>query len=492
LSILTKYSLWLTGILLLAAGSITGSALWLQKQALTEQAILRGESIAVNLASAASDALLRKNDLLLITLSLNATRDHPHVVYAALLDAKGRVVGHADPKALRKPLAFKPALILEGAAEKAEVTQGSAMDQSVWDIAVPIVLRGTDKVLGSAHVGIARAGVIRSIWASLGQLALVSLLLLLLGAGLTYGAVLVVVKPLRELAAASAVVGTGDLSASVPVRSDDEIGLLAANFNAMVAGLKVAEEAKFRQQRIESELELARGIQAGLLPAAPPKVAGLESAFSCTPAKELGGDFYDCFEILGGQAWGFLIADVSGKGVPAALHMANLHNVFRMLGVDNLSPSDTLKKVNSLAYADLQGEAFITLIYAVVELPGRRVRLVNAGHDPAYWVRPGGEITAYDSTAMPVGLVKGREYDAEVSEVEFQLGAGDLLFTFTDGVTEAMDANSAQYGLDRLKAAVTAPGSAAERIGRLAAEVQAHAAGVEQSDDITMLAVRAV
>jgi len=299
----------------------------------------------------------------------------------------------------------------------------------------------------------------------------------------------VLVRPLREISAASEAVGRGDLSVALGVRSKDEVGRLASNFNAMVKSLKEAEHARLEQGRMEGELSMARAIQSDLLPSRPPFIRGLNVAFNCMPAKELGGDFYDCIEVKGG-CWGFLIADVSGKGVPAALHMANLRNLFRIFGPENDSPLETLKKVNAVAHADMKAEAFVTLIYAVVDPRTLGVRMVNAGHDPAYWLHKG-KIETFDSTAPPVGLAPPKDYDQDATELSFSLQKGDMLFTFTDGVTEAMNHAGEQFSLNRLKASLLEGGDALLTTERLLKAVQAHAAGAEQSDDITMLAVKA-
>jgi sigma-B regulation protein RsbU (phosphoserine phosphatase) len=494
MGIRVKYSLWLAAILLLASGSITTAALWYQKKALTEQAILRGESIAVNLASPAADAILGHKDLLLVSLALNTTHNEANLVYAALLDLKGRVVGHPDRKALFKPLDFKLARKLDGFGDQAEVSEGSAAGQKVWDIAVPIrfKLKGTEHLLGSAHVGMARAAVADSVRRSLRGLAFISLLLLALGIAAASLSVPVVVRPLQELSRASVAVGSGNFDVRVPVRSRDELGTLAANFNEMASGLKAAEEAKAQHQRIETELALARSIQASLLPEKPPKIEGWEVAFQCLPARELGGDFYDCFEIDGGRLWGFLIADVSGKGVPAALHMANLRNAFRFASEQSKSPAEAVKKVNALAQADLKNGAFVTVVYAMIDPKKLEVRLVNAGHEPAFLVSGGAALKAFESTAMPLGLAQPMDYDDDVSETSFKMNRGDLFFTYTDGVTEAMNRNGETFGLERLKQSLKAGSSAGECVSRLGQELKAYGEGDDQWDDITMLALRAL
>jgi HAMP domain-containing protein len=490
MGILAKYSLWLLGILLLAASCITGAALWYQRDGLTREALLRGESIARNLATSAADAVLAHDDLLLISLSDSATHENQGVVYGALLDPAGKVIGHHDQKALGKPLGFSPGTPVLGVVRKpTAVNKGLADGVAVWDVSVPIVLRDSDKVLGSAHVGLASSVVEEAVRQSMLVLSTISLAIMALGVGLTFASLRVLVRPLRELSSASEAVGKGLLDVAVPVRSTDEVGRLASNFNTMIHGLKEAELARSQQSRIESELAVAHSIQEKLLLAHPPRVLGLEVAFRCIPAKELGGDFYDCIEVKGGH-WGFLIADVSGKGVPAALHMANLRNLFRIFGPESESPLATLKKVNAMAYPDLQAESFVTLIYAVINPKTREVRLVNAGHDPAYWLRDG-SITAFDGTSPPVGLAEASDFDPVATELSFTMAKGDLLFTFTDGVTEAMNAQEVQFSLDNLKTVILEGGGAGETLARMHDAIRRHAGGADQSDDITMLAVKA-
>jgi len=278
--------------------------------------MLRGESIAMNLAAPAANAFLSHDQLLMVDLAASASRDNQGVVYAALLDGAGQVVGHADPAAMLKPLDFQPSRDLPGVVKHAAVREGRFKDVSVWDLSVPVRLAGGKQVLGSVHVGLAQSVVEGAVLQSLLGLGAISVAILVLGVGLTFWALKVLVRPLREISAASEAVGRGDLSVALGVRSKDEVGRLASNFNAMVKSLKEAEHARLEQGRMEGELSMARAIQSDLLPSRPPFIRGLNVAFNCMPAKELGGDFYDCIEVKGG-CWGFLIADVSGKGVPA-------------------------------------------------------------------------------------------------------------------------------------------------------------------------------
>jgi sigma-B regulation protein RsbU (phosphoserine phosphatase) len=489
LGIQAKYSLILGALLLVVAGSIISAALWFQERSMTEQALLRGQSIAVNVAAPAGDALLRHNDLLLVGLALSATHDHPNVAYVAILDGKGKVRGHPDPKALGKALDFKAQLELIDAPEGATVQLGVGRGVAVWDIAVPIRLKGTDKQLGTVHVGIERRGVRDSVRASLWKLALITLILLAAGLALTAASVELAVRPLRGLAHAARKIGEGDFETRVPAGSHDELGLLAASFNQMAIGLARAEQERAEHQRIESELDLARRIQAAMLPSEPPRGERFELAFRCVPAKELGGDFYDCIPLPGGR-YGLLIADVSGKGVPAALNVVNLRNLFKAFAEQGGGPAEVVRKVNAYAYPDLKGEAFVTLVYAVFDPAEGSIRLLNAGHDPAYWLKADGSVQAFESGAMPVGIADADDFSADLQESAFKLGPGERLLLFTDGVTEAMDPSGRQFGLEALQACAAPAGGAGETVLRVADAVASHAAGQAPSDDVTLLALR--
>jgi sigma-B regulation protein RsbU (phosphoserine phosphatase) len=214
-------------------------------------------------------------------------------------------------------------------------------------------------------------------------------------------------------------------------------------------------------------------------------------AFHCVPAKELGGDFYDWFLLGGGKKLGLVIADVSGKGVPAALHMANLRNLMRFAAQANKGPMATLKTVNEHAFPDLKGESFVTLCYIEITLATRTGVMVSAGHDPALIVK-GETVTAIKAKGMPIGIAEPEDFDTLVTETRFKLDKGDCLVLYTDGVTEAMNAKEGQFGRQALENAVRGAGSAEKTLESLLTAVKDHVQGFEQSDDLTTLVLQAL
>ena len=483
MSILAKFSLAVIALLLLSAGGVAWLGVQSQRDALRDEAIHRGRAIARGLAAASADALATGDPLTLVNLAVDCKSQNKDVVYAALVDRDGRVAGHADRAALGHPFS------LDGAKTLPElgpgVSQGSYNDEAVWDLAVEVLPKGAHSPVGFAHVALSQTQVLASIRSVVLRQGLLALLLLGVGAGLSVGLVSLLVKPLSALSDAARLVGQGDFSIQIPVTSKDEVGQLIDHFNHMTANLETAQSERLEKERMQGELNVARSIQANLLPTHAPDLPGWDLAFHCAPAKELGGDFYDWF-LLPGGILGLVIADVSGKGVPAALHMANLRNLTRFAAKAGKGPAATLKAVNEAAFPDLKGESFVTLLYAEIDLKARQGVLVSAGHEPALLLHQGG-VTGIRAKGMPIGVAEPEDFDFIVKETTFSLAPGDQLVLYTDGVTEAMNAKEEQFGRERLDAAVKDGKDPRSTLDGLLKLVHRHADGFEQSDDLTAL-----
>ena len=490
MSILTKFFLAVLGLLLMAVIAVTGLALKSQRDALQAEAIERGRAIVRDLAAAGAEALLTNDPLTLVNLAVEAKVQNAGVVYAALVDRNGRVASHSSREALGKPLQSIQGRPLPGLGE--DVVESESNGEAVWDIRASVLPKGSKESIGQAHVALSQAQVLASIRQSLLRLVLTSLLLVALGAGITYALVGVLVKPLRSLAEAAKKVGQGDFGVQVPVPSQDEVGQLIGTFNQMSANLENAQRERLDKERMQGELNVARKIQSDLLPSQAPVLKGWQIAFHCTPAKELGGDFFDLFNLEGGKKLGIVIADVSGKGVPAALHMANLRNLTRFSASQGGGPVQVLKRVNAAAFPDLKGESFVTLLYGELDLATRQLDFVSAGHDPILWSKAkGGAVEGIKAKGMPIGVAEPEDFDFIVSASRIQMGAGDTLFFYTDGVTEAMNGKHEQFGREALDKACLGAKSAQATLDSVLQAVKKHVAGVEASDDLTALALHA-
>jgi hypothetical protein len=242
-------------------------------------------------------------------------------------------------------------------------------------------------------------------------------------------------------------------------------------------------EADVKQARIGSELRIARRIQEEMLPKASLDRSDLTVQGSLAPAKEVGGDLFDYF-IREGKLF-FCIGDVCGKGVPAAMVMAVTHSILRMLFEQEVAPARIVTELNREACRNNASGTFVTLFLGVLDLSTGRLRYCNAGHDRPVLV--GDSVEELPALAnVPVGAFD----DVTYQEQEAMVAPGTLLFLYTDGVTESMDAGRRQYGRERLLGALSAcPREPDALVRTIEAGIRAFAGEAEQSDDLTMLAI---
>jgi len=258
--------------------------------------------------------------------------------------------------------------------------------------------------------------------------------------------------------------------------------------NARLLGAirKQAAEASARikaDRRVKTELEIAHNVQQKLFPGQTRQLASIDYYGRCVPAREVSGDYYDFLDV-GEGGLGFVVADVSGKGIGAALLMANLQACFRSQAQEALQhPATMLRSVNKLFYESTPPEHFATLFFAHYDDRERRLRYANCGHLPPILVRADGSVERLSSTATVLGVfsIWGSE------EKSVDLKTGDTLVIFSDGVTEAGIENDAEFGEDGLLSVIQAnPAAGAEA---LVNQIVDAVAG-EKADDVTVVAIR--
>jgi serine phosphatase RsbU (regulator of sigma subunit)/anti-sigma regulatory factor (Ser/Thr protein kinase) len=284
----------------------------------------------------------------------------------------------------------------------------------------------------------------------------------------------------------------GDLAGRADVRTSLEFAELSDNINATVDALRNA--AAERVRRIEAELELGRTIQRAALPTDFPSGEGFRLDAAMQAAREVGGDFYDFFRIDGTHV-AFLVADVSGKGITAALYMMTAKTLLKETLLALHDPAAALGKANAELCANNPANMFLTAWVGVLDLETGVVAYANAGHNPPVLVG----VRKPDGGAGDVRFLKGKPDPvlAFADGIPYHLrtvplAPGDALFLYTDGVTEALDSRQALFGEDRLLAAIRAVAEPDphELCTVVRAAVAAFSEGIPQADDITVLAIR--
>src|SRR2546428_8311354 len=271
--------------------------------------------------------------------------------------------------------------------------------------------------------------------------------------------------------------GVGSLMVSALLYGKQNMGVLALANGArgtpfsqsdFVVFKSIAEQSAFalynaiiyseanEKKRLDHDLEIARDIQRVLLPAEPPSVNGFEISGINVPARQVSGDYFDYIKVDEDRL-GVAIADVSGKGVPASLIMAICRSVLRSQAAQNPSPADVLQKVNRQLYPDIKEDMFISMAYVILDNAHNGVTLSRAGHDaPLLYKHASQTVTPLKPPGLVLGIDSGNVFDRITVDFAVPLERDDCLVLYTDGVTETLNTEGDEYGVDRMMQSVRA------------------------------------
>lgn len=282
-------------------------------------------------------------------------------------------------------------------------------------------------------------------------------------------------------------ISTGDIGQQFSADDLDLLASVSAQAALAVENAKLHESVE-AQRDMDRELEFATQVQLGFLPSEPPTIEGFEFADHYEAANRIGGDYFDYIQLPNGNI-AVAVGDVAGKGVPAALLMARLHASARYHLLSATSPADALTSLNAEIATSGLGFRFITLVMAVFNKKTRQMHLANAGHWPPLIRHADGTVEAVGTkeSGMPLGLGGAQTF----RELIIDLQPGDACVLYTDGVTEAIDAQEEVYGAKRLAAAVkAASGTAKELVQTIVDDVERFYGDLPQRDDICVVAIR--
>ena len=305
-----------------------------------------------------------------------------------------------------------------------------------------------------------------------------------------------ITRPLRALSSVTRKLGTGNLDTEIPcLELKDEVGELAKAFDYMKRSLKEyiknLQEATAAKERVESELKIAADIQLSMLPRTFPPFPDREEfdIFAIMePAKEVGGDFYDFFFVDKDKLC-FLIADVSGKGVPASLFMAILKFLLKTEALRGISPEKILFQVNNTLCPDNEACMFATIFCGILDIKTGKVHFANAGHNPPLlWNKEGKIEFLKVNRGFVLGVMEGFNFKGE----SLCLKPGDMLILYTDGVTEAMNSRKELFSKERLKDVIAhlKEREAKQVVYKVREAIKLFTKDAPQSDDITMLVIK--
>ena len=321
----------------------------------------------------------------------------------------------------------------------------------------------------------------------IGLLVIVGVRLWLRAAGLMRALGESITAAVAALRSGTEALEAGRLEHRIPVEGDDELWGVAASFNRMAEGLERGRRLELERERLESELALARRIQSRLLPAHPPRVEGVDIAGVSEPARAVGGDYFDHIALADGRV-ALVIADVSGKGVPAALLMSAFRASLMSQLDGTTDPARVMARVNRFLHHSVEPGRFVTAFLGALDPRDGRFEYCNAGHNPPFVVTADGGVSTLGTGGLLLGMLEDGPYEAGAIVLE----PGATLALYTDGVTEAQTADGTMWGeaplVEMLRGQGAEPCEAFAR--RVVDAVRRFEGDQGPSDDITLLLAR--
>jgi phosphoserine phosphatase RsbU/P len=299
-----------------------------------------------------------------------------------------------------------------------------------------------------------------------------------------------ITRSVNDLYQATRYVESGDFGHRIQIRHHDQLGALGESFNSMTESVSKLISEQQQRQRLEHELAIAREVQRQLFPTEKPTVQGVEIEAVVRPARVVSGDYYD-FLPLGAGRLGIALADISGKGISAALIMASLQAALRSQAMfDGRGPGSTAEivtRLNKHLYSSTAPDRFATLFYGVYDAQTHRLEYTNAGH-PAPLCISGKQVRCLSTGGTVLGLFDDRQFESQVVDI----APGSLLIAYSDGLTEAENANAEEFEEQRVLDVALRMGQAPARavLKNLLEAVNQWTGPAEQSDDITIIVAR--
>jgi serine phosphatase RsbU (regulator of sigma subunit) len=421
-----------------AAGTAVGSAEATQAASAAREMQMQVEGRRVEIAVKQDGKVVGKAnamlnlDRTLHTVFAFARRDQGEIPFA--IDIRG-VLHNPDPEQRRVLESFGVAALGPAA------TDGNPRRAGDWLIVARKdpsgLIFGIARPMGESLREIRRTSV-RNLSLGLLVIALALIGIVPISHGMT--------RHLASLDAGVRQLAAGDFKARVPVRSSDEFGSLAKAFNQMAEDLERHQTLVVEQERLRKELELSRLIQSEMLPRAPLRLGAAEIKGISIPAREVGGDFFNYFALSDGRL-ALLVGDVSGKGVSAALLMANVQATLRARLPHETDLARLAADLDREVDETTPGAVYLTLFLGILDPARQELRYMNAGHNPQFVIHEGNGFEVMGATGLPIALYPGQPYREEVAPAR----SGDLLFFYTDGLVEAEDESGEMFGFDRLK-----------------------------------------
>lgn len=437
-----------------------------------------------------------RSDVEFDELIVSYTRANPTLKLVVLTDSTGLIRAHSgDISNIRKPY------VPPGAVDQNRIGVHQAfLMRGAQMYYLPLEIRAGPRYFGRVYTVYSAGPMDAKLSAVRKRILLFTGTLLMVGILGIYLLSNYFVKPIAKITQRVRRFTSGDLETELPLEGADEFFEISRALNDMMTRLSKDRRNIIEREKMAKEIEVASQIQKTLLPAQLPSIAGLQLDAYYRAASVVGGDLYDIFEIAPGR-FCLVVADVSGKGVPASLVMSMLRTVIQIHAMGARSSKQTLLRVNDYLRANIPPGMFITVLLAIYDAATHRINFVSAGHNPMIYYRSRtSQLQTLNPAGMPLGVpvTLDRDFDTGLEEVTVDLDENDLFFIYTDGITEATDREGKQYGLNRLvefmqkRLETNDKADLTTLVGGVVEEIDSFAGFAKQNDDITFIMARVV
>ncbi len=427
--------------------------------------------------------------LLLNNICKKLASDNPDVYWVGIADKNNKFLAHTDIKKVMGGSSLTE-ISTQDFSEILRENEGFRLKDDTILIDVPII----EKDILVGRFGIASSGnqIVEARNKSIVTVASITILMILIGIPISMFLLHRKLKPISLITNGLKEINFEDIQFNIPFSSRNEFGYLSETLRVMGNKLNTAQKDIVEKERISRELEIAREIQAKILPHQFPKTTTFEFFGTYQSAKEVGGDYYDFID-FGNDHMMFLVADVSGKSLPGMLVMLITRDIIRQLTRQVRQPDELLCEVNRELLKSIKKGMFVTMFLGLLNKKTGEFSFASAGHNPLVKLETkSGKSELIKTNGFPLGLVPSAQFDKRIEKGQINLSPNDWLVQYTDGINEAHNSDNEEFGMDRFVEVLasnieTNPNSLVEKF------IEQHRSFVgeaEQFDDITLLAMK--
>jgi serine phosphatase RsbU (regulator of sigma subunit) len=496
-SIRLKFSLAIISLVVLIIVSMTLFFIWRESEIMKMQVVDLVERETIHLANTAQQSI--GVDELSLIAAVNDLKKIDYLLYAFVLDKGDTITQYFDRRGTRseaQTLADGIERKLASRTESGEIQMLKVNDPrdprgSIYDFSKTVLNKVDKRKIGTVIIGLSDI-VIRNEINNLIKIILpISLVFLLISIVGSVVMATITIRPVKALSRGVEIIGQGNLDYQIEIKSGDELGQLAREFNQMTAQIKEARKKEIESKIFEEQIEMAKEIQEGLNPTSFYEKGGIQIKGYTKAARGVGGDYFDYIDMNDNKVCA-LISDVSGKGVPASLVMVMIRTVFTSyISRPNVDCASVVRAINESMNAEMAIDKFATLFFLIYDRAKEELAFSNAGHGPLFCYRASmNSCTISKLDGVPIGI----EEDFEYRQARVKLFPGDMVILFTDGVTEMRNEQGEEYGVQRLNTMIVDNHNLnAEEFVRLMVDDLEKFRGQEPPhDDTTMLVLKRV